>query len=99
MKGSGCDRHLLGLYLIAMENGLELPEIFTDPSFTRSGGGGNYILSTSCKFSKIFFFMKLLEQTQLTCSKMLIKCRLRLLVDMWRCSADEGRWLCIVLWY
>ena len=48
MKGYGCDRHLMGLYLICMEEGHELPDLFTDPSFIKSGGGGNYILSTSC---------------------------------------------------
>lgn len=50
MKGYGCDRHLLGLYLTAVEQALELPELFIDPSFVKSGGGGNYILSTSCKY-------------------------------------------------
>ncbi|RWS24070.1 peroxisomal carnitine O-octanoyltransferase-like protein [Leptotrombidium deliense] len=48
MKNEGCDRHFLGLYVICLEEGIELPEIFTDPSFVKSGGGGNYILSTSC---------------------------------------------------
>ncbi|XP_063853154.1 peroxisomal carnitine O-octanoyltransferase-like [Scylla paramamosain] len=32
----GVDRHLLGLYLVAMEEGEEVPEIFTDPAFCRS---------------------------------------------------------------
>lgn len=44
----GCDRHFLGMYMICQEEGLELPSIFADPAFIRSGGGGNYILSTSC---------------------------------------------------
>ncbi|GFO13667.1 carnitine o-octanoyltransferase [Plakobranchus ocellatus] len=43
-----CDRHLLGLYLISKEEGRPIPALFTDPSFVKSGGGGNYILSTSC---------------------------------------------------
>lgn len=42
----GVDRHLLGLYLLAVEEG-EVPEIFTDPAFAKSGGGGNFALSTS----------------------------------------------------
>ncbi|XP_036103334.1 peroxisomal carnitine O-octanoyltransferase [Molossus molossus] len=46
-SGKGFDRHLLGLLLIAKEEGLPVPEIFTDPLFSRSGGGGNFILSTS----------------------------------------------------
>ncbi|XP_021529909.1 peroxisomal carnitine O-octanoyltransferase isoform X2 [Aotus nancymaae] len=45
--GKGFDRHLLGLSLIAKEEGLPVPELFTDPLFTKSGGGGNFVLSTS----------------------------------------------------
>ncbi|MBZ3872666.1 Peroxisomal carnitine O-octanoyltransferase [Sciurus carolinensis] len=45
--GKGFDRHLLGLLLIAKEEGLPVPELFTDPLFSRSGGGGNFVLSTS----------------------------------------------------
>ncbi|KAF6085644.1 carnitine O-octanoyltransferase [Phyllostomus discolor] len=45
--GKGFDRHLLGLLLIAKEEGLPAPELFTDPLFSRSGGGGNFVLSTS----------------------------------------------------
>ncbi|CAM1305565.1 CROT (predicted) [Pycnogonum litorale] len=47
MKGGGCDRHLFGLMHVAREEGLPTPEIFTDPSWTKSGGGGNFILSSS----------------------------------------------------
>ncbi|XP_032499409.1 peroxisomal carnitine O-octanoyltransferase isoform X3 [Phocoena sinus] len=45
--GKGFDRHLLGLSLIAKEKCLPVPELFTDPLFSRSGGGGNFVLSTS----------------------------------------------------
>lgn len=45
--GKGFDRHLLGLSLIAKEEGLPVPELFTDPLFSRSGGGGNFVLSSS----------------------------------------------------
>ncbi|EDL84313.1 carnitine O-octanoyltransferase, isoform CRA_a [Rattus norvegicus] len=45
--GKGFDRHLLGLLLIAKEEGLPVPELFEDPLFSRSGGGGNFVLSTS----------------------------------------------------
>lgn len=45
--GKGFDRHLLGLSLIAKEEGLPVPELFEDPLFSRSGGGGNFVLSTS----------------------------------------------------
>ncbi|XP_072010364.1 peroxisomal carnitine O-octanoyltransferase [Engystomops pustulosus] len=45
--GKGFDRHLLGLLLIAKKQGLAVPEIYNDPAFTKSGGGGNFVLSTS----------------------------------------------------
>uniref|UniRef100_A0A0K8R531 Putative carnitine o-acyltransferase crot n=1 Tax=Ixodes ricinus TaxID=34613 RepID=A0A0K8R531_IXORI len=38
----------MGLALIALEDGTPMPELFLDPSFVRSGGNGNFILSTSC---------------------------------------------------
>ena len=44
----GCDRHLLGLLLICVENNLPIPELYTDKAFTATGGNGNFILSTSC---------------------------------------------------
>lgn len=46
-NGKGFDRHLLGLYLIAKEEGLHVPELYTDPLYAKSGGGGNFVLSTS----------------------------------------------------
>lgn len=45
---AGCDRHLFGLYCTALEEGLEIPDLYSDPSYTKSGGNGNFILSTSC---------------------------------------------------
>uniref|UniRef100_A0A672RLH4 Peroxisomal carnitine O-octanoyltransferase n=1 Tax=Sinocyclocheilus grahami TaxID=75366 RepID=A0A672RLH4_SINGR len=45
--GKGFDRHLLGLYLIAKEEGLSVPELYTDSLYTKSGGGGSFVLSTS----------------------------------------------------
>ncbi|XP_059194689.1 peroxisomal carnitine O-octanoyltransferase [Centropristis striata] len=46
-EGKGFDRHLLGLYLIAKEEGRPTPELFMDPLYARSGGGGNFVLSSS----------------------------------------------------
>lgn len=46
-RGQGCDRHLLGLKLMALESELELPKLFLDPSYKASGGDGNYLVSTS----------------------------------------------------
>ncbi|XP_077455304.1 peroxisomal carnitine O-octanoyltransferase-like isoform X3 [Stigmatopora argus] len=46
-EGKGFDRHLLGLYLIAKEAGYQTPALYTDPLYTKSGGGGNFVLSSS----------------------------------------------------
>ena len=35
LKFRACDRHLLGLFCISEEEGLPLPELFTDPSFVK----------------------------------------------------------------
>ncbi|XP_078572634.1 peroxisomal carnitine O-octanoyltransferase-like isoform X2 [Branchiostoma floridae x Branchiostoma japonicum] len=43
----GFDRHLFGLQVLAMAAGIPLPSIFADPAYTKSGGGGNFVLSTS----------------------------------------------------
>ncbi|CAG5122644.1 unnamed protein product [Candidula unifasciata] len=54
INGQGIDRHLLGLRLIAQENGLEVPEIFTDPAYKKST---HYNLSTSQVASKYKAFL------------------------------------------
>ncbi|XP_053683285.1 peroxisomal carnitine O-octanoyltransferase [Sabethes cyaneus] len=46
-KGNGFDRHLFGLWCAAQEQGLPIPDFYDDPLYSRSGGGGNFILSTS----------------------------------------------------
>ncbi|CAL4082988.1 unnamed protein product, partial [Meganyctiphanes norvegica] len=35
-KGEGVDRHLMGLSLLAMEAGMDTPQIFTDIAYTKS---------------------------------------------------------------
>ncbi|XP_071759425.2 peroxisomal carnitine O-octanoyltransferase isoform X1 [Centroberyx gerrardi] len=45
--GKGFDRHLLGLYLIAKEEGRPTPDLFMDPLYAKSGGGGNFVVSSS----------------------------------------------------
>lgn len=46
-EGKGFDRLLLGLYLISKEEGLPVPDLYKDPLYTKSGGGGNFTLSSS----------------------------------------------------
>ena len=36
VAGQAVDRHLTGLKLVAKENGMELPELYEDPAYTRS---------------------------------------------------------------
>jgi carnitine O-octanoyltransferase len=47
-ENQGCDRHLFGMQVVALSQGQSVPELYTDKAYTLSGGGGNYILSTSC---------------------------------------------------
>ncbi|KAL3669027.1 hypothetical protein V7S43_006312 [Phytophthora oleae] len=47
LSGNGIDRHLLGLQIAAMQKTGTPPALFTDPSYAGSGGGGNFVLSTS----------------------------------------------------
>ncbi|XP_063704438.1 peroxisomal carnitine O-octanoyltransferase [Culicoides brevitarsis] len=46
-KGKGIDRHLFGLWCAAYENKIPIPELYDDPLYAKSGGGGNFVLSTS----------------------------------------------------
>ncbi|CAF1274412.1 unnamed protein product [Adineta steineri] len=46
-ENQGCDRHLFGLSMIANITGKPF-ELTNDPSWIKSGGNGNFILSTSC---------------------------------------------------
>jgi carnitine O-octanoyltransferase len=46
-KGNGFDRHLFGLWCMANEQGIPIPEFYDDPLYAGSGGGGNFVLSTS----------------------------------------------------
>ncbi|KAH8280115.1 hypothetical protein KR018_007983 [Drosophila ironensis] len=46
-KGNGIDRHLFGLWCVAHENKMDIPAFYDDPMYAKSGGGGNFVLSTS----------------------------------------------------
>ena len=47
-KNAGCDRHLLGLLLTAKSLNLTTPDIYNDVAWKKSGGGGNFLISSSC---------------------------------------------------
>lgn len=62
-EAMGCDRHLFGLYCIAEENGLPIPELFTDASYSKRWvisfcSGCLYYLNSllKCYESLILFF-------------------------------------------
>ena len=52
-EGFGCDRHLMGLSILsnlagqAVSNNSNIRNFYDDPAFSKSGGGGNFYLSTS----------------------------------------------------
>ncbi|KAL4218901.1 hypothetical protein ACF0H5_021489 [Mactra antiquata] len=56
ISGKGIDRHLLGLKLIAIENNIDIPDLYKDPSFSYSG---TWRISTSqvpAKTESVLFF-------------------------------------------
>lgn len=46
-EGKGIDRHLFGLWCAAFDHGEDVPELYEDPLYSKAGGGGNFVLSTS----------------------------------------------------
>jgi carnitine O-octanoyltransferase len=46
-QGKGYDRHLFAMWCIAYDNDMPIPELYNDPLYSKSGGGGNFELSTS----------------------------------------------------
>ncbi|KAL9899567.1 carnitine O-octanoyltransferase isoform 1-T1 [Glossina fuscipes fuscipes] len=46
-SGKGVDRHLFGLWCVAYQNEMEIPDLYSDPLYLKSGGEGNFLLSTS----------------------------------------------------
>ena len=67
--GFGCDRHLMGLSILSHEAGPALSQnealksFFNDPAYVKSGGGGNYVLSTryyrAVEFDLFLFYSKM----------------------------------------
>ncbi|KAJ6637373.1 Peroxisomal carnitine O-octanoyltransferase [Pseudolycoriella hygida] len=45
--GKGIDRHMFGLWCAAYEQNIDIPELYDDPLYKKSGGGGNFVLSSS----------------------------------------------------
>ncbi|CAH0726669.1 unnamed protein product, partial [Brenthis ino] len=67
LQGFGVDRHLLGLKLIAIENGIEVPKLYSDPGYVRSA---NMRISTSqvaCKCDGFMCYAPLVADGYSTC--------------------------------
>ncbi|KAJ2953579.1 hypothetical protein O0L34_g1184 [Tuta absoluta] len=67
LQGLGVDRHLLGLKLIAIENGIELPKLYSDAGFVKSA---HMRLSTSqvaCKADGFMCYGPLVANGYATC--------------------------------
>lgn len=45
--GKGIDRHLFGLWCMANVNDMPIHPLYDDPLYFKSGGGGNFLLSSS----------------------------------------------------
>lgn len=67
LQGLGVDRHLLGLKLIAIENGIDIPKLYSDAGFVKSA---NMRISTSqvaCKCDGFMCYGPLVSNGYATC--------------------------------
>lgn len=67
LQGFGVDRHLLGLKLIALENGIELPKLYTDPGYTRSAHMRISTSQVACKCDGFMCYGPLVPDGYATC--------------------------------
>ncbi|CAH0603196.1 unnamed protein product [Chrysodeixis includens] len=67
LQGLGVDRHLLGLKLTAIENGIELPSIYSDAGFTRSAHMRISTSQVACKCDGFMCYGPLVPNGYATC--------------------------------
>ncbi|XP_022123060.2 carnitine O-acetyltransferase isoform X1 [Pieris rapae] len=67
LQGLGVDRHLLGLKLTALENGIELPPIYADPGYTRSAHMRISTSQVACKCDGFMCYGPLVSDGYATC--------------------------------
>ena len=60
IDGKGIDRHLMGLKLIAIENGIDIPNFYRDPAYSTSN-------NWRCSTSQVNFHFKRLLELELEC--------------------------------
>ncbi|KAJ8726301.1 hypothetical protein PYW07_000999 [Mythimna separata] len=67
LQGLGVDRHLLGLKLTAIENGIEIPKIYSDPGFTKSSYMRISTSQVACKCDGFMCYGPLVPNGYATC--------------------------------
>ncbi|KAG6446225.1 carnitine O-acetyltransferase [Manduca sexta] len=67
LQGLGVDRHLLGLKLTAIENGIPLPKLYSDPGFTRSAHMRISTSQVACKCDGFMCYGPLVADGYATC--------------------------------
>ncbi|CAK1549844.1 unnamed protein product [Leptosia nina] len=67
LQGFGVDRHLLGLKLIAVENGFEVPKLYSDPAYTRSAHMRISTSQVACKCDGFMCYGPLVDNGYATC--------------------------------
>ncbi|XP_077978654.1 peroxisomal carnitine O-octanoyltransferase-like [Glandiceps talaboti] len=90
-NNAGCDRHLFGLQMIALENGIPLPDIYLDESYVKSGGNGNFILSSSLNgYSALHGLVAPMCANGYGAFYSILQKDLRLVVSSWNSDADTN---------
>ncbi|XP_069365666.1 carnitine O-acetyltransferase-like isoform X2 [Maniola hyperantus] len=67
LQGFGVDRHLLGLKLTAIENGIELPKLYSDPGYVRSAHMRISTSQVACKCDGFMCYGPLVADGYATC--------------------------------
>ncbi|VVC92928.1 unnamed protein product, partial [Leptidea sinapis] len=67
LQGLGVDRHLLGLKLIAKENGIEVPELYSDAGYVRSAHMRISTSQVACKSDGFMCYAPLVADGYATC--------------------------------
>ncbi|XP_046961406.1 carnitine O-acetyltransferase-like isoform X1 [Vanessa cardui] len=67
LQGLGVDRHLLGLKLIAIENGIELPKLYSDTGYVRSAHMRISTSQVACRCDGFMCYGPLVADGYATC--------------------------------
>ncbi|XP_039762865.1 carnitine O-acetyltransferase-like isoform X1 [Pararge aegeria] len=67
LQGFGVDRHLLGLKLTAIENGIEVPKLYSDPGYVRSAHMRISTSQVACKCDGFMCYGPLVADGYSTC--------------------------------